>query len=128
MFLCAKWIRLPDGVARCDKPHGHEGRHEDSVIAVCFEDRDVVDRVKPYQHYKGGLYSVFTTMAKHAERKDLPQQVVYASMTDGKVWLRDFDDFHAPIPIPYGVDHEGRMVIPPGGSIRRFTFLKDWKA
>lgn len=45
MFICAKWINIWNAhdrllVARCDKPDGHDGRHEDSVISIGWEDDD----------------------------------------------------------------------------------------
>ena len=57
-------------------------------------------QIGTYQHFKGGVYSV---EAIATDTKDgMSQVVVYRSLADGRVWVRDLPDFEEPVRWPDG--------------------------
>lgn len=57
---------------------------------VTQEDSEALLLSGVYEHFKGGMYSIICT-ALNSE--DLRKTVVYQSLEDGKVWVRDFEEF-----------------------------------
>lgn len=55
---------------------------------------------KMYRHYKGGIYDLLH-IATHTGHDNGDQDVVvYRSISDGRVWVRDIDNFFGMSPIP----------------------------
>jgi hypothetical protein len=69
-----------------------EFNEEQNIVEtqVTQEDTEALLLSGVYEHFKGGLYSVVCT-ALNSE--DLRKTVVYQSLEDGKIWVRDFEEF-----------------------------------
>jgi hypothetical protein len=55
-----------------------------------------------YTHYKGGRYRIITVAEEATNAREGELLVVYASVEDGRVWCRDFEEFTESVTLPNG--------------------------
>lgn len=50
---------------------------------------------KIYRHYKGNDYQILHIAFNATNDRDMEKLVVYKSLKDGQVWVRNYDEFNS---------------------------------